>query len=72
MGNKTEITVGAPAASLEPWLEQVRRQVSSLQFGTVLIVVHNARVTQIDRTERLRLDPPPTLSFSNPPDHWTD
>lgn len=60
------------SAPPEPWLEQVRRQVSSLQFGVVQIVVHNGRITQIDRTERLRLDPPPTLTFSNPPDHWTD
>lgn len=37
------------------WLELVRRQVNSLQFGVVQIVVHDSRVTQIERTERVRL-----------------
>jgi hypothetical protein len=40
------------------WLELVRQQVTSLQFGTVEIVVHDARVVQIDKTERLRLGHP--------------
>lgn len=32
------------------------RYVSSLRFGVVEIVVHEGRVTQIERTERFRLD----------------
>jgi hypothetical protein len=38
------------------WLEIVRRQVDSLQFGIVQIVVHESLVTQIDKTERVRLE----------------
>ena len=38
------------------WLEIVRRQVGSLRFGVVQIVVHDSQVTQIDKTERVRLD----------------
>jgi hypothetical protein len=38
------------------WLEIVRRQVNSLRFGVVQIVVHDSHVTQIDKTERVRLD----------------
>lgn len=38
------------------WLSIVRRQVRSLRYGVVQIVVHNARVVQIERTEKLRLD----------------
>jgi hypothetical protein len=38
------------------WLAIVRRQVRSLRFGVVQIVVHNARVVQIERTEKLRLN----------------
>ena len=38
------------------WLDLVRRQVNSLQFGVVQIVVHDSRVTQIERTERVRLN----------------
>jgi hypothetical protein len=37
------------------WLEVVRRQVDSLKFGAVEIVVHDSRVVQIETTERLRL-----------------
>ena len=38
------------------WLEIVRRQVGSLRFGVVQIVVHDSQVTQIEKTERVRLD----------------
>jgi hypothetical protein len=37
------------------WLELVRQNVQSLRFGVVQIVVHNSRVTQIERTEKTRL-----------------
>ena len=42
------------------WLEIVRQQVVSLRFGVVEIIVHDSRVTQIEKTERLRLDKPTT------------
>jgi hypothetical protein len=38
------------------WLNIVRKQVHSLDFGVVQIVVHDSRVVQIERTEKLRLD----------------
>jgi len=41
------------------WLEIVRRQVASLRYGVVQIVVHDAQVTQIEKTERVRLDKAP-------------
>jgi hypothetical protein len=37
------------------WLNIVRQRVSGLRFGTVQIVVHEGRVTQVDSTERTRL-----------------
>ncbi len=40
----------------ENWLEVVARQVSGLRFGVVQIVVHDSRVVQIERTEKVRLD----------------
>jgi hypothetical protein len=42
----------------EAWLDMVRRQVGSLDFGVVQIVVHAARVVQIERTEKIRLETP--------------
>jgi hypothetical protein len=50
--NKTESDAGEKTG----WLEIVRRQVGSLRFGVVQIVVHDSQVTQIDKTERVRLD----------------
>ena len=44
--------------SSDSWVELVRRQVGSLNFGVVQIVVHGARVVQIERTERVRLEQP--------------
>ncbi|MFO1475634.1 MAG: YezD family protein [Verrucomicrobiota bacterium] len=48
------------------WLGLVRRQVESLRFGVVEIVVHDSRVVQIERTERVRLDKLPAGSDVTP------
>ncbi len=40
------------------WLELVVQHVGSLRYGVVEIVVHDSQVTQIDKTERVRLDKP--------------
>jgi hypothetical protein len=49
-----------PAASEtepdESWLELVRARVRPLRFGGVQIWVHDARVVQIDVTDKVRLD----------------
>lgn len=41
------------------WLEIVKQHVDSLRFGVVEIIVHDSQVTQIEKTERLRLDKSP-------------
>lgn len=38
------------------WLAVVREKVESLRYGVVQIVVHDRKVTQIERTERTRLE----------------
>lgn len=40
----------------QDWVEIVRRKVGNLRFGVVQIVVHDHRVTQIEVTEKTRLD----------------
>jgi hypothetical protein len=52
--NKTN----ANASEKPDWLEVVRQHVESLRYGVVQIVVHDSLVTQIDKTERVRLDKP--------------
>ncbi len=51
-----------PTASLEShapvapdWVALVREKVTGLRFGVVQLVVHDGRVTQIERTEKTRL-----------------
>jgi len=39
------------------WLDLVAEQVGKLRFGVVQIVVHDSRVVQIERTEKVRLAP---------------
>ena len=50
-------TKAAPSTDEKPgWLEVIRRQVGSLRYGVVQIVVHDSQVTQIGKTERVRLE----------------
>ncbi len=39
------------------WQAIVESHVESLRFGVVQIVVHDSRVVQIERTEKMRLAP---------------
>lgn len=41
----------------KPWIKIVEERVAALRFGTVQIVVHEGRVTQVDSTERTRFTP---------------
>jgi hypothetical protein len=38
------------------WLEIVARHVGSMKFGVVQITVHESRVVQIEKTEKVRLE----------------
>ena len=48
----------------DSWLEIVRQQVGSLNFGVVQIIVHAGRVVQIETTEKIRLEHPIAASTS--------
>jgi hypothetical protein len=52
--SKTQSEV--PSGPNSSWLELVQDHVASLRFGVVQIVVHDSRVVQIERTEKVRLD----------------
>ncbi len=56
--NSTDLSALGTAPAREPdWLVALREQVGSLRFGVVQIVVHEGRVVQIERTEKVRFDP---------------
>jgi hypothetical protein len=49
-----------PPSAKQPnpdWVALVREKVEGLKFGVVQLVVHDGRVTQIERTEKTRLRP---------------
>lgn len=53
----SNITTTAPdhAPALPEWIALVREKVEGLRYGVVQLVVHDGRVTQIERTEKTRL-----------------
>ena len=44
------------ASNPPDWIAVVREKVEGLRYGVVQLVVHDGRVTQIERTEKTRLD----------------
>lgn len=59
------------------WIDVVRNQVDSLHFGVVQIVIHESKVVQIEKTEKIRFDDSKTNTFpqtknSNPADDKTN
>lgn len=51
MSNTADTQLSPPPV----WLDIVRQKVESLRFGVVQIVIHDGKVTQIERTEKTRL-----------------
>jgi hypothetical protein len=40
----------------EDWLELVRSKARNVRFGVIQITIHDARVVQVECTEKTRLD----------------
>jgi len=57
--------LGTQTLSHADWLKFVREQVGTLRYGMVEIIVHDSQVTQIEKTERLRLDKAATSAPPN-------
>ncbi len=43
-------------------LQHIAEAIASIRYGTVQITVHNARVVQIDKLERVRVSPSSDLT----------
>jgi hypothetical protein len=63
--SEAHIKSGSQNLNNANWLEIVRQQVGSLRYGVVEIIVHDSQVTQIEKTERLRLDKSTTEARPN-------
>lgn len=42
--------------SQETWIDIVKDKVNAMRFGSVQIIVHEGRVTQVESTEKTRLN----------------
>jgi hypothetical protein len=58
----SEAILPSPAAPQPEWLRVVRHKVETLRYGVVQLVVHDGRVTQIERTEKTRIYSPASNS----------
>jgi len=63
----TTTASNSPSLPANPpdWIAVVREKVESLRYGVVQLVVHDGRVTQIERTEKTRLVPTPAAGRSD-------
>lgn len=53
------LTMSSSSNSISPhpdWVRIVQDQVGAIRFGVVQIVIHESRVVQIERTEKVRFD----------------
>jgi hypothetical protein len=62
MNATTRSDPNKPKSNDADWCSIVRHKVESLRFGVVRIVVHEGTVTQIESTEKTRLDSRPSRS----------
>ena len=54
MNTKTNDRLKTDIVPTTDWLEVVRKKVEELRFGSVQIIVHEGRVTQVDSLEKTR------------------
>lgn len=55
-----------PEPEVVSWLRVVESKVAGLRFGSVLVVVHEGRVTQIESTEKFRFGQRPATDSASP------
>ncbi len=55
----------SPSDPRPEWLRVVQQKVETLRYGVVQLVVHDGRVTQIERTEKTRIGAPPSSHDSS-------
>ncbi len=44
-----------PLSELEPWVEIVRQKLAGMRFGSIQLIVHEGRVTQVESLEKTRI-----------------
>jgi hypothetical protein len=49
------MSLSTSSPEIPAWIEIVRQKVTAMRFGSVQIIVHEGRVTQVESTEKTRL-----------------
>jgi hypothetical protein len=62
--NDSQAVEGLKTERLPDWLVLVREHVESLKFGTVQITVHDSRVMEVVRSEKVRVSKNQTNWFA--------
>jgi hypothetical protein len=57
MNAPSSISWSSSGKTAHPWLSLVENQVSNLNFGSVIITVHDGRMVQVEKTEKVRIEP---------------
>lgn len=52
---ETDGSVEAPGV-LEPWLRTVEQLAKSMRFGVLQLTIHEGRVVQVEKSEKIRFD----------------
>lgn len=56
MRTTTQLPDNEKKDRIPEWLRLIEQSVASLDYGVVQVVVHNSKVVQIEKTEKLRID----------------
>jgi len=51
----TSRTAPLSTESTEPWVEIIRQKLASMRFGSIQLIVHEGRVTQVESLEKTRI-----------------
>jgi hypothetical protein len=58
MAGSDKVCEKGPPSDVRPeaeWISIVRAKVEGLRFGVVQVIVHDSKVVQVERTEKIRL-----------------
>jgi len=55
----------SPKSEVPSWIDIVRQKVGAMRFGSVQIIVHEGRVTQVESTEKTRFPGEPASQAKN-------
>lgn len=65
MNPKAPERTPSPDGQRTDWVDVVRTKVEALRFGSIQIIVHEGRVTQIESLEKTRFNSPRDESGTN-------